>query len=233
MSFPVVQEPFCSTSSRARSLIHHWLFQCLSVEAFEWLSRTIAQSQEHFSERAFYTAFSSISRRVGKQPLTTADGVLAEAICPGWNPSQWSVDLAARSLLLLSLPQAENGQLSDLFHKLQGSADIAEAIALQQTLPLLPYGDRYRDCALEGCRSQITSVFNAIALSNPYPAQHFDQLTWNQMILKVIFVESPLNSVWGMGERVNAELSRMLTDYVHERQAAGRSVVAEVYELIL
>ena len=29
----------------------------------------------------------------------------------------------------------------------------------------------------------MTSVFNAVALNNPYPAEHLNDLAWNQMVV--------------------------------------------------
>ncbi|MGV0024892.1 EboA domain-containing protein [Phormidesmis priestleyi] len=222
-------------ASKTRNLLHWWLSQCLTSEAFESLSSTIAHSRQEFSERTFLTVFSTLPRRVGKRDLVLDDAQLrtANALCPGWYPGQWSVDQAARSLLLLSLPQAEEGLLSHLLEKLYTTAGITEAVALHQTLPLLPHGDRYQYWALEGFRSHITAVFNAIALWNPYPARQFDEATWNQLVLKAIFVGSPLYPIWGLDDRANATLSRMLMDYVHERWAAHRDVTPELWRLVV
>jgi hypothetical protein len=207
----------------------------MTSEAFESLSSAIAQSRQNFSERAFLTAFSTLPRRVGKRDLVldNADDLQTANVCAGWYPAQWSIDQAARSLLLLSLPQAEEGLLNPLLEKLYTTAGITEAVALHQTLPLLPYGDRYQYWALEGFRSHITAVFNAIALWNPYPARQFDEATWNQLVLKAIFVGSPLYPIWGLDDRANATLSRMLMDYVHERWAAHREVTPELWRLVV
>ncbi|KAM3092731.1 EboA domain-containing protein [Phormidesmis sp. 146-35] len=222
-------------ASKTRNLLHGWLSQRLTSEAFEALSSTIAQSRQNFSERTFLTAFSTLPRRVGKRDLLLNEAELqtASLLCPGWSPGQWSVDQAARSLLLLSLPQAEEGLLSPLLEKLYPTAGIPEAVALHQTLPLLPYGDRYQYWALEGFRSHITAVFNAIALWNSYPARQFDEATWNQLVLKAIFVGSPLYPIWELDDRANATLSRMLMDYVHERWAAHRNVTPELWRLVV
>jgi hypothetical protein len=220
-----------------RCLLQSWLSSRLSSEALSWLNAAISdlcQVRQEFSEQAFFMAFSSLPRRVGKHDLglTAAELAQADALCPGWYPKAWSVEQAARSLLLLSLPQAEAGSLNKLLENLYVTAGISEAVALHQTLPLLPHGDCYQYWALEGLRSHITAVFNAVALWNPYPARHFDEAAWNQLVLKAIFVGSPLHPIWGLDERANPELARMLIDYVHERWAAHREVTPELWRLV-
>jgi hypothetical protein len=217
-----------------RALLQRWLSSQLSPDAFVWLKAAISQSCQAFSEQTFFTAFSTLPRRVGKHDLalTDADLVKADALCPGWYPKAWSFDQAARALLLLNLPQAETDSMSGLLEKMYATAGMAEAVALHQTLPLLAHGERYEYWALEGVRSHITAVFNAVALWNPYPARHFDQATWNQLVLKAIFVGSPLHPIWGLDARANPELARMLLDYVHERWAAHREVTPELWRLV-
>jgi hypothetical protein len=217
-----------------RDLLQRWLSSRLSSEAFVWLKAATLQLHQAFSEQTFFMTFSTLPRRVGKHDLALTDAELAqaEALCPGWYPKAWSVDQAGRTLLLLSLPQADTGSMNDLLKKLYATAGMAEAVALHQTLPLLPDGEHYEYWALEGFRSHITAVFNAVALWNPYPACQFDEATWNQLVLKAIFVGSPLHPIWGLDARANPELARMLTDYVHERWAAHREVTPELWRLL-
>jgi hypothetical protein len=175
-----------------------------------------------------------VPRYIGKKELqlNEADIKTAQKNCSGWLPQLWSTDLAARSLLVLSLAQVEGEQLQPTLERAFAAADVRELVALYQMLPLLPNAERYRLRAAEGIRSNMTAVFNAVALNNPYPADYLDELAWNQMVLKALFVDSSLSSIQGLDRRANHNLSQMLIDYARERQAAKRSVSPELWQAL-
>jgi hypothetical protein len=229
MAFGVVED----SQVRQRILVS-WLSQRLPSEPWQWLMQQVAIVANTGDDRAFYRAFSQVTRQLGKVDLqlSAAELDVAAQVCPGWQPETWTIDQAARSLLLLAMPQDDAAQVSHRFEQLYTTAGLAELIALLQTLPLLPDPDRYRYWADEGLRSHITGVFNAIAHRNPYPAQHLNQATWNHLVLKALFIESPLHLITGLDRRRNADLAAMLMDYVHERWAAGRRVTPELWRLL-
>lgn len=209
------------------ALLSEKLSQQLSTAAADWLERSLAQVAAGQSKRHLLTAFSAASRKVGKADLqvTPVDAQRADSLRPGWDFSHWSVDQAARTLLLLAIPADQEQSVQMLFD----NADVGELIALYQSLPLLPHSKRYCAQAISGVRSSMTAVFNAIALRNPYPADYFDQPAWNQMVLKALFEGSPLFLIEGLDRRANPELARMLSDYAHERWAANRPVSPELW----
>lgn len=215
-------------------LLCRWLSQLISPEAFAWLDQKSQQIAQGAALRIFFTAFSAVPRYTGKQDLalTQAELQTAQAYRQGWNPQAWSVDQAARTLLLLALPQDEAKEYVLALEQVFTTADMGELVALYQALPLLPYPQEFRNRAVEGLRSNIVAVFNAIALRNPYPQEYFDDLAWNQMVLKALFVGSPLHQIQGLGDRANAQLGQMLTDYANERLAAHRSVSPELWQLV-
>ncbi len=213
------------------ALLRRWLSQCVAKEGLTWLEEKREQISGGVLERVFFTAFSAVPRYTGKKDLelTPEDLQAAEAMRAGWFPDHWSVDQAARTLLLLGLPPDNVEKYLWTLEQVFTTADEGELIALYQSLPLLPYPERHYARAAEGVRSNMTTVFNAVALRNPYPADYFDNIAWNQMVLKAIFVGSPLHLILGLDHRANPELARMLTDYAHERWAAKRLVTPELW----
>ncbi len=212
------------------SLLYQQISQVMSPKALAWLDDALLRVASEQGSKCLFTSFSQAARKLGKADLqvNVLDQRIADSICSGWDLSCWSVDQAARTLLLLALPADRpadrTADSSDAVARLLSSADVYERVAIYQSLPLLPAPERYLMLAVEGVRSSMTAVFEAIALRNPYPAQYFDEAAWNQMVLKALFEGSPLPLIEGLNRRANPKLARMLTDYAHERQAAHRSI---------
>jgi len=215
-------------------LLHCWLSRYVTPGGLTWLNEKQEQIALGTNGRVLFSAFSAVPRYTGKKDLelTKEDLQAAEAIRKGWFPGHWSMEQAGRTLLLLALPQEEAEKYLASLEQLFTAADVGELVALYQSLPILPYPEQYLARAAEGIRSNMTTVFNAVALRNPYPADYFSQAAWNQMILKAVFVGSPLYLIWGLDHRANPELARMLVDYAHERWAAKRTVTPELWRLV-
>lgn len=196
-----------------------------------WLRTQLASLA---SEKALYLAFSLAPRFTGKAALhpTASELQQARELRPGFNPAGWTTDQAARTLLLLQAPQQAAVQYTALLDKLFSTADVSELAALYASLPLLPYPESHAKRAAEGVRTAMTSVFDAIALHNPYPHDYLPQEAWNQLVLKAVFNARPLYQIVGLDDRRNAPLARMLLDYAHERWAAGRTLTPEVWRLV-
>jgi len=183
-------------------------------------------------DKTVFASFSACVRHAGKAPLalSAADLESARATVPDWAPSDWTCDQAARVFLLLALPPgSESAQLMD---QMWQTADMGEAVTLQKALAVLPYPEGHMARAREAIRSNIKSVFEAIAVRNPYPALNFDTVGWNQMVVKTFFVDVPLSLVVGIDRRANPPLSRMLDDLAHERWAAGRPFPPDLWRCV-
>ncbi len=215
------------------TLLHDWLTPRVPPLALAWLagSRTQAATGD---TRAFFLAFGMAPRKVGKADLhlTDAEKQAATVARPGWNPSSWTVDQAARTHLVLALPFTDAAALVATLDKLFAASDGGELVALYQMLPLLPHPEAHRLRAAEGIRTSMKAVFCAVAHHNPYPAEQLDEAAWNQMVLKCLFIGAALDPVLGLDRRGNATLARMLVDYAHERWAAGRPVSPELWRVV-
>jgi hypothetical protein len=130
---------------------------------------------------------------------------------------------------LARLPVAEQpAELLRLFE----SGEIGEQESILRVLPILSDPARFVDTGVLGCRTNATRVFEAIACENPFPASYFPELAFNQLVMKAIFIEVPVRRVERLGERLGADLVRMLGDYASERRAAGRPVPGDVSSLL-
>ncbi|BAY46436.1 hypothetical protein SAMD00079811_40480 [Scytonema sp. HK-05] len=222
------------TTVSAIDLLHRWLKHRISSQGLTWLDEKIDQVKSGVNTSMFFSAFSAVPRYTGKNDLqlTLEELEAASTARTGWFPSYWSVDQAARTLLVLSLPQSNEEKYVRTLERVFTAADMGELIALYQALPLLAYPEKFRTRAAEGVRSNMTAVFNAVALRNPYPAEYLDDVAWNQIVLKALFVGSPLHLIQGLDRRANPELATMLVDYAHERWAAYRTVSPELWRLV-
>jgi len=188
------------------------LEEAADKEALRWLDDAAGGD----SERKLFLAYSQAARHFPHEPL---DG-------------RWTSCEAARAWLLASFRAPDAASIRRTFDKLCQSADVNELVAFYKALPLLPFPEAHAARAAEGVRTNITDVFRAVAHKNPYPAEHFDEVAWNTMVLKALFIGVPLHPIVGLDERANPRLMRMLCDYAHERWAAGRDVSPELWRCV-
>jgi hypothetical protein len=216
------------------SVLLGWLEPRLTPSARSWLDGRIAALEGNASDRDVLLAFAMVPRKLGKADLgLSADELVeADAVRPGWDPCEWSIDQAARLALLLTVGSKDADRLVRLIEDLFATADVGELICLYRGLPLFPAQERYLARAREGARTNMRAVFEALAHRSPYPKEQFADPAWNQMVVKALFVGSALWPIQGVDERRNEDLAVMLLDYAHERRAAGRSVTPELWRCV-
>jgi hypothetical protein len=217
----------------ASALLHQWLDARLDTPQAQWLDDSVASVCTPGADRALYRAISLVVRKLGKAPLSPDAAALAAAHAarPGWDPSGWTVDQAARVRLLLAA-DGDGEAFARRLDQLCATADVDELVAFYRGLPLYPDPARHRMRAAEGVRSNMRVVFEAVAHRNPYPAEQLSEDAWNQMVLKALFVGSSLDPIVGLDNRANPTLARMLSDYAHERWSAGRPVSPELWRCV-
>jgi hypothetical protein len=215
------------------ALLGRWLAERLPPGPAAWLEAVAGRVRAAAGDRELYLAIGEVSRRVGREPLSLTATELREAQAsrPGWDPRDWTRDQAARVRLLLE-STADGALFSRRLDTLCSAADVGELVAFYRGLPLYPDPARHVLRAAEGVRSNMRVVFEAVAHRNPYPAEHFAEAAWNQMVLKALFVGTRLDLIAGLDTRANPALARMLTDYAHERWAASRVVSPELWRCV-
>ena len=222
------------TSSHVEGLLRELVDRRLEPPAREWLARTSATVGAEPDRGALLEAFTAATRRLGRARLAPTEEEVARLGGAGvsWPIGTWGVDEVGRILLLVAAathwPEAE---LEALVEEGYRQGDGAERQAVLRALPLLPAPERFLGIAVDACRSHIQPLFDAIACENPYPALHFPELNFNQMVLKALFTGVPLERILGLEGRLTPELSRMAADYASERRAAGRSVPPDIGRL--
>lgn len=203
-------------------------------KSLEWLKTQTEKIRTAGVPSQFFLAFSQASRFFKKDPLQVSEEEKsqAEALVPGFEPAIWNSLQTARTILMLSFPQEKEKWFAAI-NQLFETGDMYEQQALYAALPLMPYPEDLLPRAIDGCRTNMTLIFDAIALNNPYPAKYFPEANWNQLVLKSIFMQRPLYRIQKLDERRNPALADIASDFAHERWAAGRSVMPELWRLVV
>lgn len=213
-------------------LLHAILRRHASDESNVWLDEFIASQRAKFAQRPFYYAFSGATRRFPKdQQLQVSEAEQSELNfeSEGFRIDGWSIDRLARVLLLKLLAEQPKLRFIETINALFETADLREQAAIYSAFPILPHADDLTPMAREGLRTNIVDVFDSIALRNPFPAEHFDDEGWNQMILKCLFIDRPLYKVHRIEQRANPTLVEQISNLAHERWAAGRTISPEAW----
>lgn len=173
-------------------------------------------------------AFVMTPRFISKQAIENVTEII-----PGWNFRGWSLDRLVR-VYFISLLEANSKHESEFHEQLNilfDTAEMNESVALYSALPLLKNPKNWILRATDAVRSNIGIAFDAIAFGNPYPKNHFNELAWNQLVLKCIFNDKPIHLIDGLNERANQVLADTLSDFAHERWAAERRVPSQVWRI--
>ncbi len=230
----IVSQDAAVQISKAEALLHDWLSRRLSSEALAWLDQQIKLLETGQRPQQLAIAIGLAPRKVGKADLdlTAAELQAAHDVRPGLDPGGWSVDQAARILLVLASAGANRDAFAESLERVFAAAEIGEQIALLRGLPLLPEPERLMPYAAEGVRSAMQPIFEAVAHRNPYPRERFSEAQWNQMVVKTLFIGSRLSPIQGLDDRRNADLAQMLVDYAAERRAAERPISPELWRCV-
>jgi hypothetical protein len=206
----------------------------LEPEGRAWL-RSSAGLDAPLDREAFAGAFTAAARRVGRAAAAPGAEALPRLRAVGvtWPVDGWGLDELTRVALLSRAAEAmAPGAFEALVGETYEHGDSRERQGVLRGLALLPAPERFLSLAIEACRTSIQPLFEAIACENPYPAAHFPEPSFNQMVLKALFTGVALRRVLGLAGRITPELARMAADYASERRAAGRSVPADVCCLV-
>lgn len=228
------REAFVPDPATCLAPLRAWLGHRLTGEASAWFESSLDELLGGAGDRVVYRVTGEVGRRLGQADLDLDDAERAAAAAarPGWDPADWSVDQAARVAFVLATAVGDPGNFQPRFDLLCRTADVAEQIAFGRGLCLLPSPAAWAARAGELVRTNIRPVFESIAQRNPFPAEHFDENAWNQMVLKAVFVDSALDPIQHLDARANPRLTTMLCRYAGERWAASRIITPELWRCV-
>ena len=217
------------------TLADGWVSQKADDHGVAWFRGAIHDVAHAANERALSAAIGLAPRRLGKADLSLSEAELArvEALRPGLDPSDWSIDQLARIALMAASHAGDDAAFASRFDSFCATAEINELIALCRGLPVYPNAALIEPRAREAVRSGMKPVFEAVAHRNPYPRETFAEDAWNQMVVKAFFMGSALWPIQGLDERANPRLARMLVGLAQERWAARRPVSGELWRCVV
>lgn len=209
------------------------------TDAYAKLDSRLSNLKQQFSNKEFFYLFAICPRWFSKQKVI--EGVKKsigfdeqmQNLDPFKVTSDWNFAQFARLYILLVASQyVSANDYETAVQQLFDTADVNELILLVQALPFIPESERFVQRAREAARSNMASVFSAVAHKSDFAYRYFDEAGWNQLILKAAFLAVPIWSIHGLRERNNRDLVQMLKNYVAERQAASRALPWDIWSCI-
>jgi hypothetical protein len=185
-----------------------------------WLDETAAAADV----RALEAAFDETSRRLGAAPLApdAAERAALSSLGLDWALDAWGIDDAARAGWLLLAAARAPAELEGLLERRRRRGDARQRAALVRALPLLPDARQWLAVALAAPRGDVRLVLEALACDNPYPAAHFHEVHFHDLVLAALEADLPLARVIGLGARVTERLAAAAARLGAARRAAGR-----------
>ncbi|MCK0156927.1 EboA domain-containing protein [Cellulophaga sp. F20128] len=192
-------------------------------EHTEWLQSKIIKIVTETSTKDLYLTYSLIASKfkLGDSLELNIDAVELQSYL---ELQKANLQQIARIYLLTSVLESNPEFFKDKVANIIQVADTGELETFLKFLVLLPNAEDFKFVAVDALRTNIATVFDAIYVHNPYPALYFDDQQWNQMFLKAAFMDRDLTMFHSIDSKANKDLARIISDYAHERWAAGRAI---------
>lgn len=195
----------------------------ITDETFQWLTAQLHKVISEKSGKDLFMTYSLLSSKIRDNDLLIL--TLQESPFNSFLIRQHARILElARIYLLIRVLESDEDTFTPKVATLIQVADKGELVAFLKFLTFLPNHKAFTHVAVEALRTNIADVFDAISLNNPYPAAYFNDQQWNQMYLKAAFMQRDLSLIMEVDSRANKDLTRIISDYAHERWAASRDI---------
>ena len=162
--------------SRLRAAAH----ARLALAGQAWSGSAATEIAKGVSAERFGALLSLASRHVPRRPLapTAEERRDAAALLPGLEVERWTLLETVRVGLILARRDLASAEAVAAMEAAFRFADEGELCALYRSLALWPDAARFRWRAGEGCRTNMRSVFEAVACDTPFPAAWFDDVAF-------------------------------------------------------
>ncbi len=211
---------FKNNKGQLFAIINHHLIK----ENSQWLSSKIDVIVRGKSARELYLCYSILGAKINTEKTDFLNIIKDDSLKAYLETKKANLLEVSRIYLLIAVLEADEDFFVEKVKNIIQVADTGEIETFLKFLILLPNPENYKFAAVEALRTNISNVFDAITLNNPYPAKYFNTQQWNQMYLKAAFMERNLLDILGVEERANKDLTRIISDYAHERWAASRTI---------
>lgn len=192
-------------------------------EAIDWLNHRITVLEDSKAAKDLFMTYSLLATRFDKTKSIDYGAGAGQTVSYFETHSADLLQIS-RIYLLSKVLELNPGFYIPEVAKIIEVSDTTELETFLRYLILLPECESFRNAAVEALRTNISVIFDAITLNNRYPALYFNDQQWNQMYLKAAFMERDLSMIRSVDERANADLTRIISDYAHERWAASRKI---------
>ena len=205
-----------------------------SDRGWNWFQAACRSTADPVDLNRLLGNYAGASLRLGKKALNLEPEETRRwnSVPPDLPIDHWGLDELGRAVLLLKIAHLPPDEYAETVLECYRQGDSREQQSWLRGLNLLPGCGRFLDAAVDACRTNIVPLLEAIACENPYPAAHFPELNFNQMVLKSLFNSISMERILGLESRFNPELSRMADDYASEREAAGRDVPPDLWWVV-
>jgi hypothetical protein len=203
----------------------------LTEDELNWLTNKNQLIEKDELGNQFILIYSLVFRFISNDTIEwdAKELLYLEKQYPSFSESEWNKQSLCRALLMVNLPKKNS---KEVLKRLLETCSIKEQVDFYKNLFFLENTENFVSHAEEGVRTNVTDVFDAIALNNPYAAHFLSEEAWNQLVLKAIFMGRPLYKIYDLLERKNQKLALVLNDYIQERWSASRAVSPEVWQLM-
>lgn len=194
-----------------------------AAELSQWLEGKIHHIISAKSTKDLYLTYSLLASKIDENKELLMPNADSETIQYLKNHSANYLQVG-RIYILVKVLESDPDFFTSKVSNIIQIADTTELETFLKYLILLPNSEVYKHVAIDALRTNITPIFDAISLNNPYPALYFDDQQWNQMYLKAAFMQRDISAIVDIDKRANKELTRIISDFAHERWAASRDI---------